>query len=345
MKHNWEYKRLDDVCSVNFGKRIVAKDTEPGKFFVYVGGGPTFTTQLYNREDCMIVSRFAMSPECVRFVKGKFFLNDSGLSVCVGDKRLAQSFVDIYLWNNQKEIYNLGRGAAQKNLNLNRFKEISLPIPPMEVQEQIVAELDSINAQIDRCHKLLRTLDSLATSLVYDTFGDPVTNPEGWETESFSNSFKLKSGTSLSAKDIIIGDFPVYGGNGIVGYHKYFNTKGDNIIIGRVGALCGNVRNVRGEAFITDNAFILTHQKKLNNVFTLYLLNALNLRKYAKAVAQPVISNIALKDITIMLPPLALQEQFATQIEAIEAQKHQVGGLLSQLQTLLDSRMDYWFGA
>ena len=78
-------------------------------------------------------------------------------------------------------------------------------------------------------------------------------------------------------------------------------------------------------------------------IFTKCLLRALNLRQFAKAAAQPVISNTSLKDIIIFLPPLSLQEQFAERIEAIELQKKTVIETTTTLKTLLDSRMDYYF--
>lgn len=174
-------------------------------------------------------------------------------------------------------------------------------------------------------------------------FGDPITNEKGWETKKFGDCYKLTSGQGLSAKSILGGEYPVYGGNGIVGYHYSYNLDGENIIIGRVGALCGNVRNLIGKVFITDNAFILTKKIENINIFLLYLLRLHNLRKYAREAMQPVISNSGLKNILIILPPLALQQQFAEKIEAIELQKERIRQSLAEVQLLFDSRMDYYF--
>ena len=76
MKHDWEIKRLDDACEVEYGTRVVQKK-DGGKIYpVYGGGGATFFMDTFNREDCLVVARFAMSAQCTRFVEGKFFLND-----------------------------------------------------------------------------------------------------------------------------------------------------------------------------------------------------------------------------------------------------------------------------
>ena len=93
MKQGWEYKKLDSCAYIEYGTRVVQKKDGGTIYPVYGGGGETFRIDRFNREDCLIVARFAMSPLCVRYVKGKFFLNDSGLSVKAG-KELYQSSTD-----------------------------------------------------------------------------------------------------------------------------------------------------------------------------------------------------------------------------------------------------------
>ena len=78
---DWISGTLDDLCEVEYGTRVTRKRDGGTTYPVYGGGGATFNLDDFNREDQMIVSRFAMSEECVRFVPGKFFLNDSGLTV------------------------------------------------------------------------------------------------------------------------------------------------------------------------------------------------------------------------------------------------------------------------
>ncbi len=132
---------------------------------------------------------------------------------------------------------------------------------------------------------------------------------EGWISDNLSNCVKLKSGDGLTAKKMIPGVFPVYGGNGIAGYHNEYNLKGKNIIIGRVGALCGNARFVDDKLWVTDNAFKISEFKyEFELKFLKYLLNHLNLRSYARQSAQPVISNSSLKDVILTFPK-SLSEQ------------------------------------
>ena len=81
----------------------------------------------------------------------------------------------------------------------------------------------------------------------------------------------------------------------------------------------------------------------MNLRFLERLLILLDLRKYANAAAQPVISNTSLKVINVPIPPISLQNEFAAKIEAIEAQKRLIESSIADLETLLASRMDYWF--
>ena len=252
------------------------------------------------------------------------------------------SFLYYYLKNYRWE----GSNKAVMGITLNKatISKHKIAIPPKSTQLSIVSELDKLNELIQIKKEQLKDYDALAQSIFYEMFGDPVVNEKGWEVKKFGDLFKLKSGDGLSSKDFKTGIYPVYGGNGISGYHNSFNMKGCYIIIGRVGIYCGNVRKVDGEFWLTDNAFRLIYKENEQNpFFILYLLNILDLHQYANAAAQPVISNLTLKSINVPLPPLPLQHFFAQKIEQIEQQKAAIQKTITDLETLLAARMQYWF--
>ena len=252
------------------------------------------------------------------------------------------SFLYYYLKNYRWE----GSNKAVMGITLNKatISKHKIAIPPKSTQLSIVSELDKLNELIQIKKEQLKDYDALAQSIFYEMFGDPVVNEKGWEVKKFGDLFKLKSGDGLSSKDFKTGIYPVYGGNGISGYHNSFNMKGCYIIIGRVGIYCGNVRKVDGEFWLTDNAFRLIYKENEQNpFFILYLLNILDLHQYANAAAQPVISNLTLKSINVPLPPLPLQHFFAQKIEQIEQQKAAIQKTITDLESLLAARMQYWF--
>lgn len=131
---------LGEVCSINYGTRIVKGNNAEGEYPVYGSGRAMFTTNTFNREGYnVLIGRFALSLECVRLINDKIFLNDSGLSVKPITDILLHEYIGYYLLYNKNIIYNCARGTAQKNLELDEFKSLPIPIPSLERQQQIVA--------------------------------------------------------------------------------------------------------------------------------------------------------------------------------------------------------------
>ena len=109
MKEGWDYKKLDEVCYVEYGTRVVQKKDGGTIYPVYGGGGETFRMDRFNRSDSIVIARFAMSKQCTRFVKGKFFLNDSGLTIRSKVDKIAQDFLNWHIIALNDEIYLLGK--------------------------------------------------------------------------------------------------------------------------------------------------------------------------------------------------------------------------------------------
>ena len=342
MKQGWEIKPFEDsIVKVKYTTKIPSNDyLEQGLYPIVSQEEGLISGYWDNANDVFKVSSpvviFGDHTRILKYVDFDFVLGADGVKILQPIKGLDAKFFKLYL--ESCKIPSLGYSRHYKLL-----KELQVPIPPREEQERIVAELDCLSGVIEKKREQLKQLDALAQSIFYQMFGDPITNEKGWQVKKFEDCYKLASGNGLSAKQIIDGDYPVYGGNGIVGYHHEYNLDGNNIIIGRVGALCGNVRNIEGKAFITDNAFILTKKIDNDNVFLLHLLRIHNLRKYAREAMQPVISNAGLKNIDIIITPIALQQEFADKIEAIEVQKMLIKKSIAETEELFNSRMDYYF--
>ena len=178
MKPNKLTAELSEVAEIEFGTRITRKNNSGTIFPVYGGGGETFRTDEANREDSYIVSRFAMSEMCVRFVKGKFFLNDSGLTVrSKNEDLILQSYLDRFLLSNAKKIYKLGRGTAQKNLDIKSFSKLQISYPSIEEQAQIVNDFDNAkSAQSEYLQNLLQRKDLF--SKLWGSIVNKVFSPE-----------------------------------------------------------------------------------------------------------------------------------------------------------------------
>ena len=185
MKEGWTYKKLGEVCNIDFGTRVVRSRDAGSKYPVYGGGGATFKMDTYNREDCMVISRFGMSEECTRFVKGKFFLNDSGLTLSMKTSCMIQTFLDWQIHSLNNTIYSLGRGAAQKNLDTKALAEIKITYPNnKEEQQRIVSRLDSAFAHIDERKANAEKQLSEARALFQKALTKAMEPKEGWEEKT-----------------------------------------------------------------------------------------------------------------------------------------------------------------
>lgn len=355
MREGWTYKKLGEVATFVNGYPFKPSDWEDkGRRIIRIQNLNNPNAE-YNFYDGKIDSKFLVfngdvliswsgSLGVFEWDKSEAILNQHIFKVVFNKGEINKKYFEYVVSSRINEMKSKVHGITMQHITKKDFDVISIPIPPLSEQERIASELDLLSSIIEKKKAQLKELDNLAQSIFYDMFGNPVTNEKGWEVKKFGVVYKLKSGEGLSAKQFIQGQYPVYGGNGISGMHNAYNMDGNYIIIGRVGVYCGNVRNVLGKFWLTDNAFQLFYDKsKQSPLFITYLLSSLNLHQYANQAAQPVISNTTLKDVNIIFPPLSLQQSFAEKIEAIEHQKELIQQSIKETETLFNSRMDYYF--
>lgn len=195
MKEGWTYKKLGEVCNIDFGTRVVRSRDAGSIYPVYGGGGATFKMDTFNREDCMVISRFGMSEQCTRFVKGKFFLNDSGLTLSMKEECLIQPFMDWEILSLNKTIYSLGRGAAQKNLDTKALADVIISYPTsLSEQRVIVARLDSAFAHIDSLKANAERQLAEARKLFQKALEEAMTPKEGWEEKTIGDVAYFRNG-------------------------------------------------------------------------------------------------------------------------------------------------------
>jgi len=258
--------------------------------------------------------------------------NQAVCCISQDDQLLARDFLRYYLLSQRKKIIEDSFGGAQPNISQAYVREIDIPTPPLTEQKRIVEKLDALLTRIDTAIEHLQESVTLADSLyaselneIFNPKSLPINQsgiyelPHGWEWKRIEDVFTITSGKNLTKKDMHVeGKFSVYGGNGIAGRYNDFNLSGSNIIIGRVGALCGNVRLVHGDIWVTDNAFFIKEYKV--DILKEYLervLSALNLGETANKAAQPVISYKGIKDLVIPYPPLDEQQRIVEKINNI----------------------------
>jgi len=232
----------------------------------------------------------------------------------------------------------LGSGVRQ-TINYGHISNSLLAFPPINEQTAIASFLDEKTAKIDTAiqkkEKLIALLQEQKQIIIQNavTKGlDPNAKmkdsgvewigeiPEGWEMKKLKHMGRINSGEAIVNNDLSNnGKYEVYGGNGLMGYTNKFNTSGETIVIGRVGALCGNVRLSNKSRWISDNALIFTLNKVENYSYFEILLKSANLNKLNSSSAQPLITGTKVMNFSIPYAKKTEQKQIVDYIETHSA--------------------------
>ncbi|WP_368203470.1 restriction endonuclease subunit S [Aeromonas sp. R5-1] len=234
-----------------------------------------------------------------------------------------------------------GIRVNQWDLDPDEFKLIELLLPSKQEQSKIFEFLDYETARIDRLIAQQQRLIELLKEKRQAVISHAVTKglnpnapmkdsgvewlgqvPEHWKVGSLRWYLRVSSGEYLSNQHFDLEPsesaiYPVIGGNGVMGYTSHKN-QATPLVVGRVGALCGNVHLVDGECWVTDNALLIGLSSKISVNFAAHYLKSLNLNKLANQNTQPLITGTMIKDQNIALPSLHEQSEiveFVTQEE------------------------------
>ena len=229
------------------------------------------------------------------------------------------------------------------NLQFRAYVEQPIGLPARSEQRRIVELLD----EADRLRRLRREADAKAARILpvlfLRMFGDPATNPKALSKKPLGSLIRVKSGDFLPAKDMAQdGTYPVYGGNGINGYHDSYMFDDRKIVLGRVGVYCGVVHFSEPRSWITDNALYIADKfEPLDDYYLVAALKQANLNQYAGRAGQPLISGSRIYPVEILFPPENMQARFAMAVEkllSIDGIKTSATNRIDQLWATLMSR-------
>ncbi len=287
-------------------------------------------------------------------------------------KTLNHKYLYCFLKTKSLEFLKDAEGVAQPNLSTEQMKNYVLPIPPLSEQQHIVEELDLLSSIIEKKKAQLNELDNLAQSLFYEMFGDPITNDKGWEVKIIGDCFSyIKNGANIKQTKGASG-YPITRietlSNGVfnrdrLGYANICDlTKYTNYVLNDGDLLMSHINSKayigRTVMYKKEDEEQIIHGMNLLRLVVVYDLLIPTFADYyfkteyfkdevAKirkdAVNQSSMAIGDLRMIRIFLPPLALQQQFASNIEAIEHQKELIKQSIKEVETLYNSRMDFWF--
>ena len=380
MKEGWEYKKLGEVAMLKNGfafRSTLFRDT--GFPIVRISNiqDDVITTdfvyfdkndykenlekyEVYEGDILIAMSGATTGKVGINNNKVILYLNQR-VGKVIPQKGLYSRYLFYYLKQNANVSLSVAQGLAQPNISTQQIYNFVLPVPPISEQERIVSELDLLSSIIEKKKAQLKEYDQLAQSIFYDLFGDPVTNEKGWEVKKLGDVCEYVK-TRIKSESISVSNY--------VGVENLLqNCKGKTnamkvpkdigltyYIDGDV--LVGNIRPYLKKIWLADcdggcNGDVLVirrrepHKDTINKMYLYKCLSADNFfdfaMQYSKGEKMPRGDKKEIMKYLILIPPLSLQQQFAAKIESIEKQKELIKQSITEVQTLFDSRMDYWF--
>ncbi len=237
-------------------------------------------------------------------------------------------------------------GAKMPRANSSDLKSVEIECPTLENQRHITSEFDRIISIIRLRQQQLQKLDEFVKARFVEMFGDVRTNNKGLKTAKGSELFKFSSGKFLPEENRKNTGIPVYGGNGIAWYTDEPLIDYPTIIVGRVGAQCGNIHFVNVPVWITDNAIYIKKQK--TDLFTLEFLaemmTVIDFSQFADFSGQPKITQKPLENTEYLIPTIEEQKAFSSFCKQINKSKAAIQKALDETQLLFDSLMQKYFG-
>ena len=315
-----EYRELHEVLTIKNGSDY--KQFGTGNIPVYGSGGiMTYIDRYaYNKPSVLIPRKGSIDK--LYYVEEPFWNVDTIFYTDIDVSQVIPRFVYFCLQMEHLEQYNTAGGGpslTQKVLN-----KIKLPVPPLEVQREIVRVLDSFLLLTDELTVKLNT-ELIVRKKQYEFYRDKLL--------TFDNDVKilplgkvcdLQAGKAIKSamiSDTETVDTPItcYGANGCRGYVATYNQEGEKSIIGRQGALCGNVCYATGEYYATEHAVVVTDKGYFNSRYLFHVLTNADLNQYKTAGAQPGLSVSRLNEVRIAVPDKNIQDKIANVLDNFEA--------------------------
>lgn len=353
-----EYKTLGEVATISRGGNFQKKDfTEQGKPCIHYGqiytryGLFTDKTLTFINDECFAKQKYAEPNDIIMAVTSE---NIEDICKCVAwlgtekvavsghsaiihhsldPKYLAYFFHSQHFFNQKRR---LAHGTKVMEVTPDTLKSIQLPVPPLEVQREIVrildnftflttelaAELAARQKQYEYYRDLLLTFKPNESTILNERTNElELSGAIRWM--KLGDTCVLKAGKAISATEISqnVNDdyiYPCYGGNGLRGYLKNYNQDGKHPLIGRQGALCGNVCYACNKFYATEHAVVVSPSDLYNEKFLYYLLDFAKLEQYKTAGAQPGLSVARLEKIILPVPPLEQQQRIVDILDRFE---------------------------
>ena len=290
------------------------------------------------------------------FYKKIAFITNKDLPLCLNTSTMRfKSLADIelhyfyyYLQTNYftKQIQRLITGSAQLNFGPSHMRKIEVLLPPLDQQKKIAAILDAADGYRQKTKALIEKYDELTQSLFLDMFGDPVTNPKGWERKSFTNVFGVTTGKLDSNQSVLDGQYPFFTcAKEVSSIDRYSFDQEALMLAGNNAAGVYDVKYYNGKFDAYQRTYVLTLNEGTNyQFFRFHLEQKLKeLQKVSIGSGTKYLTMKILDRIMLLCPDQENQNVFTSRVHAIESQKAQAQASLTQAEDLFNSLLQRAF--
>ena len=242
------------------------------------------------------------------------------------------------------ELQAMGAGATFKELSKRAISDYRICVPPMETQIDIVKKLTKLDEVLANCRTLLSALDDLVKSQFVEMFGDPIANSNALPTKKLIDVVTMQRGYDLPVTQRVgDGGVPVYGSNGIVGFHDVSRRTEPCVVTGRSGTI-GDVRFVQRPCWPLNTTLFSSDTHGNNVIYLAYLLKFFKLERFTAGSGVPTLNRNLFHKELIIDAPLALQQQFADFVAEVDKLRFDVQQQIEKLEALKQSLMQDYFG-
>jgi type I restriction enzyme S subunit len=310
---SWPEVMLGSLTQIRTGKLDANASSSDGEypFFTCAIKPLRIATYSYDTECVLVAGNGDLN---VKYYDGKFDAYQRTYIIESTDKsRLNVRYLYHFMERYVSKLREMAIGGVIKYIKLGYLTDAQVPLPSLPEQKRIAAILDKADAIRRKRQEAIRLTEELLRSAFLEMFGDPVTNPKGWEVKKLGDLIRVKSGEGLSAKSMDPGGvFAVYGGNGISGRHSKYMFDVPKIVIGRVGVYCGSIHRTEPQSWVTDNAlFVAETDVRLQDDYLEWALRMADFNQYADRAAQPLISGGRIYPVEIAVPTSHAQRRFS----------------------------------
>lgn len=359
------YIKLGEIATITNGKRNAQDATENGKYPLFDRSTIVKRSDkyLYDKEAILVPGEGRTFVP--KYYKGKFDLHQRCYAIFDLNLEYDVRFIYLYILWNQAYFQSVYTGSTVPSLRLGNFEKMPIPVYSLPEQQKIAAHLDSIQSAIDNKKQQLQQLDELVKSKFVEMFGDVVQNSKNWDLIEFEQLGELARGVSKhrprGAPELLDGKYPLIQTGDVANCDTYITEYTSTYSelglaqskMWKAGCLCITIAaNIAKTGILTfdacfpDSVVGFIPNEKVNELYMhLWFSFFQSILEYqAPQTAQKNLNMATLGKLKICVPPIELQNTFAKYVQKIDSAKLIIKTQLVDLQELLDSKMDEYFG-